>query len=182
MRFRNKSLYQFLVGMEDRSLTKGQKRNFRRPAVKQVSEPRVKKHFFFEKKKQKTFDFWKRQLAKDPTQVTKVFLVLFFKKELPAYLFDHRAASRHDAQHAAHETNRFQLARPPNNCRTPRLHQEDGLPGSDRGAPRLRRVGAQPAQERRGVGEPGGHLACFQPRLYHVALFRQPARHHLRFA
>jgi hypothetical protein len=33
-----------------------------------LSGAQASKHFFFEKKKQKTFDFWKQKLAKDASQ------------------------------------------------------------------------------------------------------------------
>jgi hypothetical protein len=48
------------------------------------SQPRAgarkRKAFFFEKKKQKTFDYW-RAPRRQRGQMTKSFLVLFFKKE-----------------------------------------------------------------------------------------------------
>jgi hypothetical protein len=46
-----------------------------------------KKAFFFEKKKQKTFGPWTEPFPKGRNQMSKSFLVLFFKKELlPCFL------------------------------------------------------------------------------------------------
>jgi hypothetical protein len=46
-----------------------------------------RKHFFFEKKKQKTFANWARYPRKGRSQMNKGFLLLFFKKEvLPFFL------------------------------------------------------------------------------------------------
>jgi len=39
------------------------------------------KHFFFEKKKQKTFKHWSRTYDFGTAQRMKVFLVLFFQKK-----------------------------------------------------------------------------------------------------
>jgi hypothetical protein len=43
------------------------------------------KNFFFEKKKQKTFDDW-AELIRHRMPMCKSFLVLFFKKELLSFL------------------------------------------------------------------------------------------------
>jgi hypothetical protein len=44
--------------------------------------PQRKEDFFFEKKKQKTFDYWAESIRRGRSQMDKSFLVLFFKKEL----------------------------------------------------------------------------------------------------
>jgi hypothetical protein len=51
-------------------------------AAKWVSFTLSEKHFFFEKKKQKTFESWSALCWKRRNSIIKSFLVLFFKKEL----------------------------------------------------------------------------------------------------
>jgi hypothetical protein len=65
-----------------------------------------RKHFFFEKKKQKTFDYSASVLQETPKPNSQSFLVLFFKKEplsaaslgqaldTPAYLGSSKKSSR----------------------------------------------------------------------------------------
>jgi hypothetical protein len=45
----------------------------------------VRKHFFFEKKKQKTFTNWRRAGPTDAALMSRRFLLLFFKKEVLSF-------------------------------------------------------------------------------------------------
>jgi hypothetical protein len=47
--------------------------------------PAERKHFFFEKKKQKTFVYGSRACRTPPAQINRSFLLLFFKKAGLAY-------------------------------------------------------------------------------------------------
>jgi hypothetical protein len=54
-------------------------RKFDRRGARRRGARQGRKHFFFEKKKQKTFDFWFQRTYATP--IVKSFLLLFFKKE-----------------------------------------------------------------------------------------------------